>query len=49
MLRTTAHIESTTTRFGVVPAIHPCASAQGCSAKFATLPRNLDWSNAGPS
>jgi hypothetical protein len=48
MLRTTGHIESQTTRLGVVAAIHPCAAAQGSSPKFGTLPRNLDWKTAGP-
>jgi hypothetical protein len=48
MLRTNGHIESMTTRLGVVVAIHPCASAQDSSPKFGTLPRILDWSSAGP-
>jgi hypothetical protein len=48
MLRTTGHIESTTTRFGVTVAIYPCVAAQGSSPKVEKLPRNLDWSSAGP-
>jgi hypothetical protein len=50
MLRMTAHIESMTTRFGVVAAIAACAvAAQGSSPERGKLPRNLDQRSAGPS
>jgi hypothetical protein len=48
MLRTTGHIESQTTRLGVVAATRLCAAEQGSSPTPGKLPRKLVRRTAGP-